>query len=96
VPEVFGQLEHPEIIHDVINDLLASGKVKKETGLSEKVSKTLACRAAIKGGAACSLRQMEELIEQLKKAENPYSCPHGRPTVITFSKSELDRLFART
>lgn len=96
VPEVFGQLEHPELVHDVINDLLASGKVKKETGLLEKVSKTLACRAAIKGGAACSPRQMEELIEQLKKAENPYSCPHGRPTVITFTKSELDRMFART
>lgn len=96
VPDVFGYLEHPEFIHDIINDLLASGKVKKETGISEKVSKTLACRAAIKGGAACSLRQMEELIEQLKKAENPYSCPHGRPTIITFTKAELDRMFART
>jgi DNA mismatch repair protein MutL len=96
VPEVFGQLEHPKLIHDVINDLLASGKVKKETGISEKVSKTLACRAAIKGGAACNPRQMEELIEQLKKVENPYSCPHGRPTVITFTKGELDRMFART
>lgn len=95
VPEVFGQLEHPELIHDVINDLLASGKVKKETGISEKISKTMACRAAIKGGAACSPRQMEELIEQLKKAENPYSCPHGRPTIITFTKGELDRMFAR-
>ena len=95
VPEVFGRLEDPELIHDVVSDLLASGKVKKETGVSEKVCKTLACRAAIKGGAACSPRQMEELIEQLKKAENPYSCPHGRPTVITFTKSELDRMFAR-
>lgn len=95
VPEVFGRLEDPEVIHDVVSDLLASGKVKKDTGISEKICKTLACRAAIKGGAACSLRQMEELIEQLKKAENPYSCPHGRPTVITFTKGELDRMFAR-
>jgi DNA mismatch repair protein MutL len=95
VPEVFGRLEDPSIIHDVVSDLLASGKVKKDTGISEKVCKTLACRAAIKGGAACSPRQMEELIEQLKKAENPYSCPHGRPTVITFTKGELDRMFAR-
>lgn len=95
VPEVFGRLENPEIIHDLVSDLLASGKVKKDTGISEKVCKTLACRAAIKGGAVCNLRQMEELIEQLKKAENPYSCPHGRPTVITFTKGELDRMFAR-
>ncbi|HWQ47797.1 MAG TPA: DNA mismatch repair endonuclease MutL [Methanosarcina sp.] len=96
IPEIFGRLEDPEIIHDVVSDLLASGKVKKDTGISEKVCKTIACRAAIKGGAACSSRQMEELIDQLKKAENPYSCPHGRPTVITFTKGELDRMFART
>ncbi len=95
IPEVFGRLEDTDIIHDVVSDLLASGKVKKDTGISEKVCKTLACRAAIKGGAACSPRQMEELIEQLKRAENPYSCPHGRPTVITFTKGELDRMFAR-
>lgn len=96
VPEVFGRLEDTSVIHDVISDLLAEGKVKRDTGVSEKVSKTLACRAAIKGGAACNSRQMEELIEQLKAAENPYSCPHGRPTVITFTKGELDRMFART
>ena len=96
VPEVFGRLEDTHVIHDVISDLLAEGKIKKETGILEKVSKTLACRAAIKGGAACTPKQMEDLVEQLKKAENPYSCPHGRPTVITFTKSELDRMFART
>ncbi len=96
VPEVFGRLEDTDIIHDVISDLLAEGKIKKETGILEKVSKTLACRAAIKGGAACTPKQMEDLIEQLKTAETPYSCPHGRPTVITFTKGELDRMFART
>ena len=96
VPEVFGQLENPELIHDIVSDLLATGKVKKDTGISEKVCKILACRTAIKGGAAFNSIQMKELIEQLKKAENPYSCPHGRPTIITFKKGELDRMFART
>jgi DNA mismatch repair protein MutL len=95
VPEVFGRLEDLSVIHDVVSDFLASGKIKKDTGISEKICKTLACRAAIKGGAACSPSQMEELIEQLKKAENPYSCPHGRPTVITVTKEELNRRFAR-
>jgi DNA mismatch repair protein MutL len=96
VPEVFGQLENPELIHDIVSDILTAGKIKRDTGISEAVCKILACKAAIKGGAACNSRQMEELIEQLKKTENPFSCPHGRPTVITFTKGELDRMFART
>ncbi|MDD4331596.1 MAG: DNA mismatch repair endonuclease MutL [Methanosarcinaceae archaeon] len=96
VPEIFGKLEDPTSVHDIISDLLAEGKIRNETGVSEKLCKTLACRAAIKGGAACSLRQMEDLIAQLKKAENPYSCPHGRPTIISFTREELDRRFART
>lgn len=96
VPEIFGRLGDPELVHDIISDVLAAGKVKNETGVSEKLCKTLACRAAIKGGATCSIRQMEELLEQLKKTENPYSCPHGRPTIITFTREELDRMFARS
>jgi DNA mismatch repair protein MutL len=95
VPEVFGRLEAPEIIHDIISDLLAAGQIKKDTGVSERVCKTMACRAAIKGGAACNIRQMEELIEQLKLAETPCSCPHGRPTFLSFTKRELDRMFSR-
>jgi DNA mismatch repair protein MutL len=96
VPEVFGRLENPELIHDIVSDILTAGKIKRDTGISEEVCKIMACKAAIKGGAACNPRQMEELIEQLKKTENPFSCPHGRPTVITFTKGEMDRMFART
>jgi len=96
VPEIFGRLESKEVIHDIVSDLLLSGKVRKDTGISEKVSKILACRAAIKGGAAFSLRQIEELIEQLKMVQVPYSCPHGRPTVISITRGDLDRMFGRT
>ncbi len=96
VPEIFGRLESKEVIHDIVSDLLLSGKVRKDTGISEKISKILACRAAIKGGAAFSLRQIEELIEQLRMVQVPYSCPHGRPTVISITKGDLDRMFGRT
>jgi DNA mismatch repair protein MutL len=56
----------------------------------------MACRAAIKAGAVCNKEQMIDLIRQLKKCRNPYTCPHGRPTMISFTKEELDRLFKRT
>ena len=96
VPEIFGRLESKEVIHDIVSDLLLSGKVRKDTGISQKVSKILACRAAIKGGAAFSLRQIEELLEQLKMVQVPYSCPHGRPTVISITRGDMDRMFGRT
>ncbi|MCD4807964.1 MAG: DNA mismatch repair endonuclease MutL [Methanococcoides sp.] len=96
IPSLLGKLENTELIHDIIMDVLSSGKVKRDTGMFDSLCKTMACRAAIKAGAGCSMEQMENLLKQLDMAENPYTCPHGRPTVISFTKGELDKLFKRT
>ncbi len=96
VPGFLGRVEQIDIIHDMITDLLSSGKVKGDTGLYDSLCKTMACRAAIKAGAVCSMEQMKDLIRQLDRAENPYTCPHGRPTMISFTRAELDKLFKRT
>ncbi|MDV0445430.1 DNA mismatch repair protein MutL [Methanimicrococcus sp. At1] len=96
VPVVFGRMEDISTVHDFISDLLSFGKVKDETGARDTVAKRTACRAAIKAGASCSQAQMEELIRQLKLTENPYSCPHGRPTILIFSQKELEKLFERS
>lgn len=96
VPDVLGKLEDPELIHDIINDILSEGRIKDETGVFERVTKTIACRSAIKAGADFSTSQMEKLVEQLFKTENPYTCPHGRPTMVSFNRQELDKLFKRS
>ncbi len=96
VPVVFGRMEDVSTVHDFIADLLSFGKVKDETGARDTVAKRTACRAAIKAGASCNQAQMEELIRQLKLTENPYSCPHGRPTILIFSQKELEKLFERS
>ncbi|WNY23896.1 DNA mismatch repair protein MutL [Methanimicrococcus hongohii] len=96
VPIVFGRMEDVSTVHDFISDLLSFGKVKDETGARDTVAKRTACRAAIKAGASCNQAQMEELIRQLKLTENPYSCPHGRPTILIFSQKELEKLFERS
>ncbi|MDR0768225.1 MAG: DNA mismatch repair endonuclease MutL [Methanosarcinales archaeon] len=96
VPIVFGRMEDVSAVHDFISDLLSFGKVKGETGIRDTVAKRTACRAAIKAGASCSPAQMEELIRQLKMTENPYSCPHGRPTILIFSQKEIEKLFERS
>ena len=96
VPVVFGRLEDVSTVHDFIADLLSFGKIKDDIGKRDTVAKRTACRAAIKAGACCNLQQMEELIHQLKQTENPYSCPHGRPTILAFSKKEIEKMFERS
>ncbi|WP_406670820.1 DNA mismatch repair endonuclease MutL [Methanolobus sp. ZRKC4] len=96
VPSIFGKLEDTDVIHDIISDLLSTGRVKEDTERYDLLCSTMACRAAIKAGAVCSTKQMEELIRQLMRCGNPYTCPHGRPTMISFTKDELAKLFKRT
>ena len=96
LPSIFGKLENPDIVHDIISDILSAGRIKDETGVYENVCKTMACRGAIKAGAFCSLQQMENLVRQLKQTENPHTCPHGRPTMVALTRGELDKMFGRT
>ncbi|MCX9012016.1 MAG: DNA mismatch repair endonuclease MutL [Candidatus Methanoperedens sp.] len=96
VPNVLGKLEDPDLIHDIMADILSEGKIKDETGIFERVTRSIACRGAIKAGADCSSDQMESLVRQLFATENPYTCPHGRPTMISFNRQELDKLFRRS
>jgi DNA mismatch repair protein MutL len=55
----------------------------------------VACRGAIKAGAECTTDQCRQLLEQLARTKNPYTCPHGRPTMVLFGKRKLDELFKR-
>ncbi|MCZ7406538.1 MAG: DNA mismatch repair protein MutL, partial [Candidatus Methanoperedens sp.] len=96
VPFVLGRLEDPQLIHDIIADILSEGRIKDETGIFERVTKSIACRSAIKAGAECSRSQMESIVRQLFMTENPYTCPHGRPTMVSFNRQELDKLFKRS
>ncbi len=96
VPYVLGKLEDPGLVHDIITDILSEGKIKDETGIFDRVTKIIACRGAVKAGAEFSTEQMRNLIEQLFRTENPYTCPHGRPTMVSFNREELDKLFKRS
>ncbi len=56
---------------------------------------TMACKAAVKGNMRISQAEMESLLDELLTLENPYNCPHGRPTMISMSKQEMERKFKR-
>ena len=63
---------------------------------NDHLSATLACKASIKANTNLSINEMEELISDLRKCHNPFNCPHGRPTIITFTKYELEKMFKRS
>ena len=63
---------------------------------NEKLATMLACKMSIKANTNITLKEMEQLISDLRKCDNPYNCPHGRPTIIFYSTYELEKLFKRS
>ena len=70
-----------------------SGKMNLEM-ITDRLA-TMACKAAVKGNTAMSYQEMDALMDQLMKLDNPYQCPHGRPTIISMTKYELEKKFKR-
>lgn len=63
---------------------------------NEKIATMLSCKLAIKANENITLLEMESLINDLRKCDNPFNCPHGRPTIIFYSKYDLEKLFKRS
>ncbi|HLD55206.1 MAG TPA: DNA mismatch repair endonuclease MutL [Candidatus Nanoarchaeia archaeon] len=94
IPEIFGRLKSTLLL-DVINELVnLKGKIIDKE-IEERIIR-FACRASVKAGEELTSAQMRQLIENLGKTNNPYSCPHGRPTLISFSIADLEKKFKRT
>ena len=81
-------------IEKIISILLEKGEFSKEKFI-EKTATTLACRLSIKANDYISLDEAAYLLDTIRTCENPFTCPHGRPTIITYSNYELERLFKR-
>jgi DNA mismatch repair protein MutL len=95
VPYVFGESVDKLAIYDIIDDLVSMGKTDKEEKLKEKAMAVVACHSAIRGGDELSQNQMKELIRSLYTTKNSTSCPHGRPSILIMSKSDLEIKFKR-
>jgi len=62
----------------------------------DHIAATMACKMSIKANDLITIEEMEHLIKDLRKCKNPFHCPHGRPTMIFYSTSELEKLFKRS
>ncbi|WP_447402740.1 DNA mismatch repair endonuclease MutL [Lysinibacillus sp. fkY74-1] len=93
-PSWFPQGEEQEIIEDLIEQVLTTKKadIKK---LREAAAIMMSCKKSIKANYYLTKEQMEILLRDLRKADNPFTCPHGRPVLIHFTSYEVEKMFKR-
>lgn len=94
VPANLFGLDGRELFLEFIGELSENGQKQTIDTFISKLS-TMACKAAIKGNTSISFKEADTLIDQLMKLENPYTCPHGRPTLISMTETELEKKFKR-
>ena len=83
-----------ETIRIIIDTLIEEGKFDASR-FNDRVAATVACKASIKGNMRITLDEAEFILKELVLCDNPYNCPHGRPTIIKFTKYELEKMFKR-
>ena len=76
-------------------DQLSGSREKDALDIFASRLATMACKAAVKGNHAMSAKEAEKLIDELLTLDNPYHCPHGRPTIISMTRTELEKKFKR-
>jgi len=94
IPDNLLSISKKELFLDLIDSLSELDQIKNSQLVLERVA-SMSCKAAVKGNHHLSLREAEALINELLGLEQPFHCPHGRPTIITMSKYELEKKFKR-
>ncbi len=94
VPTDIPGLKEENSVHSFITLMSEESSAKAPEEINHRLA-TIACKAAVKGNNKISFMEAEELVNQLMTLKNPFNCPHGRPVIISMSKSELERKFKR-
>jgi len=93
IPGTLSPAQAPEVLADLLD---SAGEGLQVDSSTEHTLYTIVCHSAIRAGQTLTLDEARELIHQLEKTTAPYTCPHGRPTMIHLSSSQLERSFGRS
>lgn len=94
LPMWMNQINEHIFLEDMIQQVLKDNKIDL-LSLQEHAIATLSCKASLKGNTHLSIEGMQNIVDRLMRCDNPYVCPHGRPTIIHYSSYELEKLFKR-
>lgn len=95
VPSGFMKLNDRELFIGLLDELTGTAGETSDVSLIHDRLAEMSCKAAVKGGRRLSLMEAEELLGRLLSLENPYNCPHGRPTMVEFTERDLEKFFKR-
>lgn len=95
VPAFLAKEDIEQVIKGVLDDILNQKSPSKMHGKTEEILTYMSCRSAIKFGQKLNQLEMQALIIQMEKSKRPFTCPHGRPTMISLTLSELEKMFGR-
>jgi DNA mismatch repair protein MutL len=94
VPSDLYGCSEKELFLEVLDELSEAGIRNNVKAVEEKIA-SMSCKAAVKGNHRISTTEAQELIDELLTLDNPYHCPHGRPTIITMTQAEMEKKFKR-
>ncbi len=94
VPYEMDSIDKKQLFYDILSDAGKWKNVSDAKIVRERIA-TMACKASIKGNQRITEREMETLLREMLTLDNPYHCPHGRPTMVAFSREDLDKMFKR-
>ena len=94
VPSELFRMTPEDYFISVVDDLAENSKTASPKQVKDRIA-TMACKAAVKGNMPMKYAEADALIRELFTLDNPYNCPHGRPTVIAFSKQDIEKMFKR-
>lgn len=95
IPSGFMKLEEREIFTGLLDEMSDTVSDTDEISVIHDRLAQMSCKAAVKGGDRLSLMEAEELLTRLLSLDNPYNCPHGRPTMVEFTEKDLEKFFKR-
>lgn len=94
IPTDLPELGKKDLLLEILDELTDEAGMTTPDTIYDKIA-SMSCKAAVKGNNKLSLMEADALIGELLTLENPYACPHGRPTIISMSKTELEKKFKR-
>ena len=95
-PTWFPRNNPDKVLRNIIDQVISKEKDFNLAKFHDHLAATMACKASVKGNTRITIHDMESLISQLRHCDNPFNCPHGRPTIIEFTIYEIEKMFKRS